>query len=61
MTLTYQINTGQKAARVIPDDTVAFVYSLNDTLFVGFIIGSMALITSLMRGQKRKEELVEKV
>ena len=61
MTLTYQINTGQKAARVIPDDPVAFVSSLNATFFVGFIIGSMALITSLMRGQKRKEELVEKV
>jgi len=61
MTLTYQINTGQKAARVIPDDPVAFVSSLNATFFVGFIIGSTALITSLMRGQKRKEELVEKV
>jgi len=61
MTLTYQINTGQKAVRVTTDDPVAFVSSLNTTFLVGFIIASMALIPSLMRGQKRDEGLVEKV
>jgi len=61
MTLTYQINTGQKAARVTTDDPVAFVSSLNTTFLVGFIIASTALIPSLMRGQKRDEGLVEKV
>jgi len=60
MTLTYQINTGQKAARVTTDNPVAFVSSLNATFFVGFIIASTALIPSLMRGQKREVEREEK-
>ena len=61
MTLTYQMNTGQKAASVSTDNPVAFVSSLNTTFLVGFLIASTALITSLMRGQKREEGLVEKV
>ncbi len=60
MTLTYPINTGQKAARVTTDNPVAFVSSLNATFFVGFIIASTALIPSLMRGQKRVVEREEK-
>ncbi len=61
MTLTYQMNTGQETARVTTDNPVAFVSSLNTTFLVGFLIASTALITSLMRGQKREEGLVEKV
>ncbi|MEE9232829.1 MAG: MFS transporter, partial [Nitrospirales bacterium] len=61
MTLTYRMNTGQETARVTAEDPTAFVSSLNATFFVGFLIASLALIPSLMRGQKRDEGLVERV
>jgi len=60
MTLTYQMNTGQETARVTTDNPVAFVSSLNTTFLVGLGIASTALITSLMRGQKREVEREEK-
>jgi hypothetical protein len=60
MTLSFQMYTGQEGARVTTDNPVAFVSSLNATFLVGFIVASTALITSLMRGQKREVGLEEK-
>ena len=60
MTLNYQMYTGQKGASVTTDNPVAFVSSLNATFFVGFIVASTALITSLMRGQKGEVGTEEK-
>ncbi len=59
MTLTYQMQTGEKTASVTTDDPVAFVTSLNTTFLVGFLITSTALITSLLRGKQRSEEAAE--
>ena len=54
MTISYQFHSGQSGG-VSTDNPAAFVSSLNYTFMVSMIFLSFALVTSLMRGQKREE------
>jgi len=59
MPITYQYYTGQGGGATT-DDPQAFVSSLNYTFMIALIIITLALGTSLMRGQKREEAAMEK-
>ncbi len=58
MTITYQYYTGQSGGATT-DNPQAFVSSLNYTFMIALIIISVALGTSLTRGQKRAEAPIE--
>jgi len=59
MTTIYQYYTGQSGGATT-DDPQAFVSSLNYTFRIALIIITLALGTSLMRGQKREEAAMDK-